>query len=195
MKSVPFIDITNYKEIAKEIEKEKENLAKAVNATINESKKRGYSWINQEVTQVYTIKKKDLKSDQKSAMVKGKTKVFGVKVDNVAFRYKGRLLTPIHFKMTPKNKPKKKRYRIKTEIIRGRKKNLPRGVFLVPTGTKQIPFQREGKERLPINSIKTLSIPQMITNKNTEEKIQERINVELDKRLEHHINRFNKKNK
>lgn len=195
MKNVPVIDITNYKEIVKEIEKEQENLARAVNATINESKKRGYSWINQEATQVYTIKKKDLKSDQKSAMVKGKTKVFGAKIDNVTFRYQGRLLTPTHFRMTPKTKQKKKNYRIKVEIIKGQKKKLPQGIFLAPTGAKQIPFQREGKERLPVKSIKTLSIPQIITNKNTEEKIQKRINTELGKRLEHHINRFNKKNK
>ena len=67
---------------------------------------------------------------------------------------------------------------------------MPDGVFLASAGGEgsvQIPFQREGSERYPIKSIKTLSVPQMIENKKVQPIIQEKIDEGLSKRLENHV--------
>lgn len=63
-----------------------------------------------------------------------------------------------------------------------------------PTGSGgYIPFQREGDGHTPIKSIKTVSVPQMITNPQVSEKITEAIDEGLRKRLEHHLEQEMKK--
>lgn len=187
------ITIKNLKKIEDDIKEKEANLVKAVNATTNDFKRRGHGWISQEVTQVYAIKKKDVTKTKKGAKVNGKVSIAGVKLNNIEIEYKGSLLTPVHFKMTPKKRPARKEYRVSAEIKKGSKARLPKNVFLADNGRgTEIPFQREGADRLPIKSVKSVSVPQMITNKDTAGRIQERINTELEKRLAHNIERFNK---
>lgn len=52
------------------------------------------------------------------------------------------------------------------------------------------PFQREGDEKYSLKVIKTVSVLQMITNETVSENIHKRINIELGKRLEHHLKRL-----
>ena len=187
------IEITNTKTIMKDIVKKQANGAKAVNAVCKEFKTRAPAWISQAITQDYTIKKKDINSNKKGAKVAGKIKVAGVSVDNIQIEYQGRLLTPTHFKMTPRVRPQRK-YVVRAEIKKGAKKVLGSRVFLGGTGGEiQIPFQREeGAGRLPIKAVKTVSVPQMISAEETSMKIQELIDENMKKRLDHHIDRFNK---
>lgn len=187
------IVIQNIKELQAGLEAKEAQLIKAVNATTNDFRSRGPGWISQEVSKVYTIKKKDVTQSRKEARVSGKIKIAGVTLNNVKIEYRGSLLTPVHFKMSPKKRPNKNGYRIAVEIKKGSKTRLPRNVFLADNkGGTQIPFQREGSGRYPIRSVKSVSVPQMITNKDTSDAIRNRINKELIKRLEHNVQRYNK---
>ncbi len=185
--------IKNIKEVQDGLNAKQAQLIKAVNATTSDFKSRGPGWISQEVTNVYTIKKKDVTQSKKAAKTNGKVSIAGVMLNNVEIEYKGSLMTPIHFKMTPKTRPKKPGYRVSVEIKKGQKVRLPKNVFLADNkGGTQIPFQRERESRYPIKAVKTLSVPQMITNRDTSENINRRINEELEKRLQHNLERFNK---
>lgn len=59
-------------------------------------------------------------------------------------------------------------------------------------GGGYIPFKRSSAKRYPVESVKTLSLPQMIDNPNVREQIEDKVNEELAKRLEHNISRFMK---
>ena len=59
-------------------------------------------------------------------------------------------------------------------------------------GTNYIPFQRKSVQRNDIAAIKTLSLPQMVSSKRTQEGIQKAINEGLGKRLDHHMRRHMK---
>lgn len=186
--------IENVNEVVAGIKHKQEQGAKAVNSTIGDFTRRGPGWVSQEITGIYNIKKKDITESQKGKRNGGKVKVYATSIEDVKLVYRGRLLTPIHFGMKPAKRPKRS-YRVSMEVKKGERRNLPKGVFLAPaeTGAKQIPFQREGKDRLPIASKHSVSVPQMITNKEVSDNIYQRLNQELAKRLEHNISRFNNK--
>ena len=174
------------------------DLDKAISRTISDCKQRGPAQVTKAVTSVYGIKASDVtdagKDAKRGAKTVGRIKVEGVSIDNVHLIYKGRLLTPVHFSMTPKTRPDNgKKYKVKAAILKGQKKVLGSGVFLASSGsagTTQIPFKREGKKRLPIEAIRTVSIPQMITNKNVEPVIKARMEELLLTRLKHNTERL-----
>lgn len=87
-----------------------------------------------------------------------------------------------------------KEYQIKVEIHKGRQENLNGKYnskpFLASNGYgTNLPFQRTGTERERIVSIKSTSVPQMITNEKVSEDIQKRIEEGMTARLEHHVQR------
>jgi hypothetical protein len=166
---------------------------KAIKATINQLRNRAPGWVGQEVANVYGIKKAEIKAagGKKSA---GSISLGGYTVDSLYLEYKGRVLTPTHFKMKPKER-KSKGYEVSAEIFKGQRKSLGHNVFLGQSGdsgTPSIPFKRVGRSRLPIEAVKTLSIPQMITNKEVNQAIYARISEEAEKVLKNQISRFSK---
>ena len=56
--------------------------------------------------------------------------------------------------------------------------------------SKYIPFQRVGYERKDVQFLKTLSMPQMVSNPQVAGRISERIYEGISKRLEHNIDRY-----
>ena len=54
-------------------------------------------------------------------------------------------------------------------------------------GTDYIPFQRKSTNRTDVHPIKTVSLPQMITNEKVASNIYNVIDEKLGKRLEHHL--------
>lgn len=110
---------------------------------------------------------------------------------------KGHTLSIAHFPHSPKMPPaKKKKYAVKVTIKRdgGRKTiNTDPKPFLMHTGAKSADkvqfnvFRRTGKKRFPITVIRTLSIPQMITNERIAQEIQKAADEKLMERLEHEI--------
>lgn len=180
----------DWEKARKELEQISSKAQVAVNRTIGDFKKRAPGWISQEIVKEYNIKKSDIDTQSKKSA--GSIKGNGAGLDTLQISYSGRVLTPIHFSMTPKVRPDgKKKYRVRMKVKRSqRKKVLGNGVFLAPTGNAWIPFHRTSDKRLPIEAVKTVSIPQMITNQNVERTIKERMNTELWKRLEHHIQQY-----
>lgn len=200
----------NSKKIKKELAKRQSRLGNALNATARDFGKRAPGWISQEVRNIYGTNAGTVKEAFQYAKKSGTVKVSGVKgdriqVNNMQLIYRGRLLTPVHFRMTPKVRPNK-RYQVKATILKGERKSLASDAFLAGTGGEsdgeesdgeesetQIAFRRAGAERLPIYPIKTVSVPQMITSDRTQDTINKRISKEMNKRLKHHIKRLNKK--
>lgn len=206
------VSLSNYAKLCKELKGMNKDAEKAVRRTVSDFKSRAPAWVSAAVTEEYTIKKSEVKDAMTGAKKVGSIKVSGVEVDNIALEYNGRPLTPIHFKMKPK-KPSVKRtkdarlipgenigiesdvaavhpiapYNVTVEVHKGQVKSLGSQVFLGSNGAGYIPFQRTSESRLPIESIKTVSVPQMITNEKVATKIQENIEEGMTKRLQHHV--------
>lgn len=119
---------------------------------------------------------------------------------------------PIHFKMSPKSRPtaqqaKKirvpgqalstgftvamvsppKKYTVKATILKGGHASMKPGTFIAAgNGGASLPFQRTGEGRTPIEAVRTLSVPQMISGK-AKETIEELLSTNLEKCFEHHV--------
>ncbi len=171
---------------------------KVVQRTIADFKSRGPSWISQEVAKEYGIKKSDVNETKAGIRGRSSVRVHGTRIDDLSIIYRGRVLTPTHFGMKPRIRPRKGPYVVTALIKRSSgRKPLGEKVFLgtpknAKAETPQLPFQREGDARYPIEVIKTVSVPQMITNETVSENIHKRINTELGKRLEHHLKRLSR---
>lgn len=205
--------IKNYKALRKQIEDMRKTPRKVMTALTSDAVKRVPGWIATEVTKEYGVKKTEITGGKL-----GKVQVKGDTFDQVKVIYKGRVLTPTHFGMTPKApKPNRGSYTLKAAIIKGQKtelgkvkkltkkqraalaKNFTRSgtkksdhspIMLMPTGTTYIPFQRKSANRSDVEAIKTVSLPQMVSSKRTEESIQTAIYDGLGKRLDHHMKRY-----
>lgn len=217
------MQVENFQKLMDTVAQIDEQGRKAVKATVRDVKARAPSWIAQEVTSVYNIKKDEItpsgknSSKPKKMAGSGKPKemacsiqITGETIEELAITYKGRLLTPVHFGMTPKAPPRGKSYTLKASVLKGQRKVIgrylntrtPGGPFsqrshniLMGTGntksdgTSWIPFQRMSKTRTDIKKLTTISVPQMITSDRTNEAIMLRLNAETSKRLEHHMKR------
>lgn len=186
------ISLKGYKKVADKIKGMNVKSEKVVQKTMNDFKSRAPAWITKAVTATYGIPAKEVKAaltNVEKGKGVGTIKVAGFNVDNVRLVYTGRLLTPTHFKMRPKVRPAKgRKYTITAEIFKGQRKKLSGNAFLATNrGTGQIPFQRTGPKAYPIQSIKTVSIPQMIENEKVAAQIQLNIEEGLTKRLENHL--------
>lgn len=80
-----------------------------------------------------------------------------------------------------------KKYTVKTTILKGGRSSLPLGTFIATrSGEPSLPFRRTGEGRTPVEAVRTLSVPQMISGQ-AKETIEELIADNLQKRFEHHI--------
>ena len=197
------VKMPNFSKMVGSLKGLNKDVEKAISRTMSDCKTRAPAQVTKAVTAVYGIKSSEVseagKAAKGGAKRVGSIKVSGVTVDSVRLTYKGRRLTPVHFSMTPKQRPEgKKKYKVKAAIYKGKKKTLGTGVFLAPSGsegTAQIPFKRTTEKRYPIEAIRTVSIPQMITNEGVAEDIQARMDELLAKRLEHQTKRLAEKGK
>lgn len=204
--------LSNLSQLVADVRAIEEGGRRAISSTVKDVKARAPGWIAQEVTGVYNIKKSEIvpSSSGKPKKMAGSIRITGETIEELAITYKGRLLTPVHFGMTPKSPPSGKSYTLKVQVLKGQKKVIgrykntrtPGGPFsqrshniLMGTGNTQaggtnwIPFQRMSKTRTDIKKVTTISVPQMITSDRTNEAIMLRLNTETAKRLEHHMKR------
>ena len=183
-------------------------------ATVRDVKARAPSWIAQEVTSVYNIKKGEItpsgKNSSKPKKMAGSVSVSGETIEELTITYSGRLLTPVHFGMAPKTAPPGKSYTLRMQVVKGQKKVIgrylntrtPGGPYsershniLMGTGNTKaggvsaIPFQRMSRTRTDIKKFTTISVPSMITSERTNEKILKRLQDETAKRLQHNLDR------
>lgn len=185
----------------------------AIKRTVSDFSSRAPAWVSKGIREHYGVDTGAIK-DAATRPRRGQTsiKVAGITVDGASLEYKGRTLTPLHFKMSPKANPgvqqKKpiripgggigggspvamvrppKPYTIKATIIKGQRASLPPGTFIAEgQGSNALPFQRTGEGRGPIEAVRTLSVPQMIDGR-ARETIQSMISEKLGARFEHHI--------
>ena len=92
---------------------------------------------------------------------------------------------PVGIVRTPKP------YTVKATIIKGQRASMKAGTYLASSSKKNadaptLPFQRTGAGRTPVEAVRTLSVPQMISGR-AKETIEETIGSNLEKRFEHHI--------
>lgn len=191
------IIIKGYDDVIKELNSMESKSKKVIDRTVGDFRSRGPGWVSQEVVKDYNIKKKEINSALSKKKSAGTIKISGTRIDNMQLIYSGRALTPVHFGMRPTTRPKNKSYKV-TAIVKkseGRKV-LSKKAFLANSGlegSRQIPFQRTTDKRYPIEPIRTISVPQMISNESVMERINNKISQELEKRLKHHVDVILKK--
>ncbi len=197
-KTAPYMDMTNVKETMDKILKTFSASDVVFERTLRDMSSRAPGKVASAVTSVYGIKKGDInvkKGYSKAAAGNILTK--GDKLASFQLIYKGRVLTPLHFGMTPKIRPDKKKYKVKAKIKKTAKAfSAPAGggVFLAPTGSTTIPWFRHSSNPFDISPIKTLSLPQMVDNETVREVIGVELGDLLEKRFNNHLNQHMKKN-
>lgn len=213
------IQLKNAQQIIKQLDGMVKGGEKAVAMTVNDFKHRAPAWVAQEVSAEYGIKKADVTPTKKNPKAAGRVSIKGTTIDTAALVYKGRVLTPTRFGMTPK--APKQAYTLKAQIHRGQKKTLGKvkrltkkqrknvgrnfrkqgdrnssksPIMLMNTGGgKHIPFQRQSKNRKNIKAIKTVSVPQTVSNEAVSKEIENVIQENLSKRMDHYIERYMRK--
>lgn len=200
-------------DIVKKLQKLENGGKVAIERTVSDFATRAPAWVSKGIREHYGVDKDAIK-DASTKPKRGKTtiKVAGITVDGATLEYRGRTLTPTHFKMSPKQRPggqqnksvripgqaiagagdvamikPPKKYTVKATIIKGKRTSLPTGTFIASgNGGATLPFQRKGEAREPIEAVRTLSVPQMIDGR-ARETIEETISEKLGQRFEHHI--------
>ena len=205
-------------EILKRLRKLQNGGEVAIQRTVSDFTTRAPGWVSKGIREHYGVDAAAIKDAAKKPK-RGKTtiKVSGVSVAGATLEYKGRTLTPTHFKMSPKKRPENqqknpiripgqaiaggspvamveppKAYKIKATIIKGKRTSLPPGTFVASANGATLPFQRTGESRTPIEAVRTLSVPQMIDGR-AHDTIEQTISENLEKRFEHHIQQAMKK--
>jgi hypothetical protein len=155
--------------------------------------------IDHVVTQVGKIVPKSyaIKSSEVKESFKGGIKRPSKNNLEASLTSKGHTLSFAHFPYTPKRPRRGGRSVFQNAVMvtikKSKGKILSKKGFVASTGAKSVDktqynvFMRLGKSRLPIAPIRTLSIPQMITNEGIGEQIQDIANKKLSERLEHEI--------
>lgn len=204
-----------------QITRASETVAKKV---VGDFKTRAPAWISKEVVKVYNIKKSEITPTRGNGgrIGAGSVSSRGNTISSVSLEYKGRLLTPTHFGMTPKTPKPGGNYTLKAQILKGQKKTLGKNkkltkkqrtnigknfrqqgsksspsspIMLLGTGATSggvghIPFQRKSQRRNDLEVIKTLSMPQMVSNPIVQEEIGKSISENMGKRIEHYMERY-----
>ena len=191
----------------------------AIQRTVSDFASRAPAWISKEIRKHYSV---DTQAINEAGPIKKRgassVEISGKTVEGMALVYRGRTLTPVHFKLSPKTRPttlnKKmmrvpgqaiagagdvaminppKKYNVKATIIKGQRVKLPPGTFIAQgNGGVSLPFQRVGEGRMPIEAVRTLSVPQMIEGRARGD-IEATLGEKLTERFDHHINQTMKK--
>lgn len=160
----------------------------AINRTIDHAITKAAQF----VTKSYAVKSSEVKETFRGRIKKPSKTDLSASITSV-----GHTLSFAHFPFTPKS-PKRGgksvfQNAVMVTIKKSKGKVLSKVGFVATTGAKSEDktqynvFKRLGKSRLPIAPIRTLSIPQMITNENVGNQIQEAAAQKFEERLEHEI--------
>lgn len=193
-----FVKSKDFKKLAKELDKLKKNGTKqAIMAAIKRTITHVKSTTSKEIRKDYEIK----------SSVVGKTMNEGTKkIDSsklaASIIVRGRPLTLYgNFKVTPQNPPISavkfgagsqlvgKKYKVRIRIKKGKSvviKTNP-SAFIAPFSGKLQVSKRDGQKRLPISILRTVSVPQMISNEKVAERISQASGEMLDKRVKHEL--------
>lgn len=210
------VTMKNGAKLAQQLRKLKEGSEVALKRTVSDFSSRAPGWISKGIRQHYGVDTAAI-NEAGPRRKKGATHVHvsGVSVDGATLEYKGRTLTPTHFNQSPKSRPSgtqskyikvpgqavhtdngsivatlkpPKKYTVKATIVKGRRASMAPGTFIASgNGGSTLPFQRTGGGRMPIEGVRTLSVPQMISGDRAKPTIEQLLSDNLEKRFEHHI--------
>lgn len=190
---------------------------KVINSTIGDMKKRVPSWIATEVSQEYGIKKAEI-TGQKIGRVRVRGESLeNVQITYTgrvltpthfsmsptapkdgSYTLKATIIKGQRSTMGKVKKMTKKQRAALGKNFRGEgtRSSDHSPIMLMHTGagsvdkTQYIPFQRKSKNRSDVQAIKTISLPQMVSSERTALNIQKAIDENLEKRLDHYMNRY-----
>lgn len=201
-------------ELTRKLKRLEQGGENAIKRTVSDFSSRAPAWVSKGIREHYGVDTEAIKNaGPKKKRGTTSVKVAGKKIDGGALEYFGPPLTLKHFNMSPKSVPTAraskqikipgqaiagagdvamirppKKYKVKATIIRGERAKLPPSTFIASgNGGATLPFQRTGEGRMPIDAVRTLSVPQMIDGR-ARETIQETISEKLGERFQHHIN-------
>lgn len=205
---VPYIDLKNVHEKVNNLLNCIDDSGEVFEKTLKDMSSRAPGKVADAVRGVYNIKKSDLMPTKEKSDLKQGGHIYTRGTDLMSFKliYEGRKLTPLHFGMSPKTRPDKKKYKVKAKILKGKPKvftpkNEGGGVFLAPArkgNSRILAWERYSGNRHDISPIKTMSIPQMVGpnpqtgeggNSAVMEQIGASLNELLDKRFNYHLQR------
>lgn len=193
------VEISNYDDVIEGMKDCQKDLAKGVKKAMNDMARREtHTVVKREVAKVYNVKQADVTGSP------GRTKPWyeeigsitlaGVKIPFYKLSYRGRGLTPVHFKMKPKVRPSgsngggvtwqplKSGGRIPLTPLGQPAASAP---FVGSRRGTSLPWVRRWPSRKPIDVVRThLSVPQMVDN----DKVQPFIQQEIDRRIEKKLN-------
>lgn len=116
--------------------------------TLGDMQRRAPGKVADAVRNIYNIKKSDVIPSKKKTDLKkaGSLRIKGQSISELTLHYEGRVLTPLHFGMTPKNQPEHgKKYKVKLKVKKQQK------AVKSPTKEGKIPFvapARKGNSRI-----------------------------------------------
>ncbi len=127
-KHVSHVGILNARELAKQFDRLEKNAEKAVNHTVKDFKSKAPGWVSWEVRQTYGIKDQEIRPKTEAGKARkvkyaGNVYASGDTLETVTLTYRGRVLTPTHFDMRPKEFDKTY-YTISAEIKDGVRKKI-----------------------------------------------------------------------
>ena len=184
MASNVFINDKELKEIAIKLSKFPNQIPGATASALNRTLAHTATQTKREVTNMYCIKQKDVVSTLKKKKA-SKSNL------NAYVQSRGRTIALSKFPHTPKKyKKKAKEVKVKIKKNEGYKaiNTSPKAFVQTMNGVTHI-WKRKGKERAPVQLLRTLSVPQMVGNEEVIEKIQESSQDMLRKRIEHEVSR------
>lgn len=202
----PYIDLKNVHEKFNNLMDCLDDNAVVFERTLKDMGSRAPGKVADAVRSVYNIKKSEITCKKGfSKTSAGTIKTQGGELMKFSLLYEGRALTPLHFGMTPKVKPDKKKYKVSAKIKKGKKtvftpSNTDGGVFLAPAkkgGSTILAWERYSGDRYDVSPIKTMALPQMVGpsedgqggNPVVMNTITESLNELLEKRFNYHLQR------
>ena len=209
------VTMKNGDKLAKQLAKLEKGGETALQKTVNDFTSRAPAWVSKGIREHYGVDTAAInEAGPKKKKGASHISVAGVSVAGASLEYKGRTLTPTHFKMSPKSRPTTqqakqirvpgqaiatakgspvamvrppKKYTAKAPILKGGRASMSPGTFVAAgNGGSVLPFQRTAEGRTPIEAVRTLSVPQMISGR-AKDTIEELIATNLEKRFEHYI--------
>lgn len=177
-----FIDTKELKKITIKLGEIPKQIQGATASALNRTVDYTVTQTAREVTKRYAISQKEVKKTIKKHKAS--------KSNLYAYVESSGNSTALHrFPHTPKKYSKKAK--VKVQVIKGSgKKSIgvtPSAFVQNMKGTTGI-WKREGEKRAPVVLLRSLSIPQMISNDETLKNIQEASSKKLQERIEHEIN-------
>jgi hypothetical protein len=188
-----FVDTKQLNRLTIELKGFEKQIPGAVFSALNRTLDHAITQVGRIVPKAYAVKAKDVKNSFAGGIKRP------TKTDLTAsITSKGHTLSLANFPHNPKQPPSSgEKYKVKATIRRDKGSqtiNTSPKPFVATTGAKSDDkvqynvFRRVGSKRLPIKIIRTLSIPQMITNEGVGELIQKSASEKLEERITHEVN-------